>query len=42
MLELASSIDMLRCGVGKLNPVLEEVVIDPVDKLVDTFSTSFM
>jgi hypothetical protein len=42
MLDLSGSLDVLRSGVWKLDPVLKEVIIDPVDELVDSLATLFV
>lgn len=33
---------MLGCGIWELNPVLKEVVINPVNELVDTLTAAFV
>jgi hypothetical protein len=42
MLDLSSSLDVLGSGIWKLNPVLKQVVIDPVYELVDALTALFM
>ncbi len=42
MLDLSNSLDLLRGSVWQLDPILKEVVINPVDELVDTFTAALM
>jgi hypothetical protein len=42
MLDLSGGLDMVRGGIWQLNPVLKEVIVDPVDEFVNTLSTLFM
>jgi hypothetical protein len=42
MLDLSGGLDMVRGGIWQLNPVLKEVIIDPVDELVDSLATLFV
>jgi hypothetical protein len=42
VLNLSCSNDVLRCSIWKLDPVLKKVIIDPIHKLVDAFSTFFV
>jgi len=41
VLNLHSVSDMLRSAVGKLNPIIKEIISDPVNELVNTSTTSF-
>ena len=42
MLDLSDSLDLLRGGVWELDPILKEVVINPIDELVDTLTAALM
>jgi hypothetical protein len=42
MLDLSSSLNVLRGGIWKLDPVLKKIVIDPVDELIYSLSTLFV
>ena len=42
MLDLSHSLDLLRGGVWELDPILKEVVINPIDELVDAFTAALM
>jgi hypothetical protein len=42
MLDLSDSLDLLRGGVWQLDPIFKEVVINPIDELVDTFTAALM
>ena len=42
MFNLSCSLDLLRSCIWKLYPVLEKVIIHPVNKLIYTFTSAFM
>lgn len=42
VLDLPCSLDVLRGGIWKLNPILKKVVVDPVNELVDTLTSLLM
>lgn len=42
VLDLSSTLNVSGANIWKLDPILKKVVIDPVNKLVDTLTTALL